>query len=177
MEGPSNGLGYVHNILKTTNCRFQTLDLDMIFYHRYHARRLLDGEEKLYTTSGREIPTDPWGVTTVEDFWYNQDYVDYFRKEIDRTAERLIAANPKILGLSLHGTNRLVANEIIARVRKARPEMLVVVGGYDCNNAKTSPKVIDDYDYMVIFEAENSLPQQPTRKFFHDHDLRRKSVL
>lgn len=154
-----NGLGYVNNILKTTGCRFQTADLDMIFYHRYHARRLLDGEDNLYTPSGRKTPTDPWGVTTVEDFWYDQDYVDFFRKEIDRTAERLIQANPKILGLSLHGTNRLVANEIIARVRKARPEMVVVVGGYDCNNAKTSPRVIEDYDYMVIFEAENSLPQ------------------
>lgn len=154
-----NGLGYVNNILKTTGYRFQTSDLDMIFYHRYHSRRLLDGEEKLFTPSGREMPTDPWGVTTTEDFWYNADYVEYFRKEIDQTAKQLIAANPKILGLSLHGTNRLVANEIIGRVRAARPEMLIVVGGYDCNNAKTSPRVIEDYDYMVIFEAENSLPQ------------------
>ena len=153
-----NGLGYVNNILKATGCRFQTADLDMIFYHRYHSRRLLDGEERLYTPSGRETPMDPWGVTTVEDFWYDQDYVDFFRKEIDRTVERLIAANPKILGLSLHGTNRLVSNEIIARLRKARPEMIIVVGGYDCNNARTSPRVIEDYDYMVIFEAENSLP-------------------
>lgn len=154
-----NGLGYVNNILRTTPCRFQTADLDMIFYHRYHARRLLDGDEKLYTPSGKEMPTDPWGVTTTEDFWYNQDYVDYFRKEIDWTTERLIRANPKILGLSLHGTNRLVANELIGRIRQARPEMIIVVGGYDCNNAKTSPRVIEDYDYMVIFEAENSLPQ------------------
>lgn len=153
-----NGLGYVNNILKTTGCRFQTADLDMIFYHRYHSRRLLDGDMHLYTPSGKEMPTDPWGVTTTEDFWYNPDYIEYFRKELDRTVERLIAANPKILGLSLHGTNRLVATEIIGKLRLARPEMIIVVGGYDCNNAKTSPRVIQDYDYMVIFEAENSLP-------------------
>lgn len=167
-----NGLGYVNNILKTTGCRFQTADLDMIFYHRYHSRRLLDGEAKLYTPGGKEMPTDPWGVTTTEDFWYNADYVEFFRKEIDQTVEQLIKANPKILGISLHGTNRLVSNEIIRRIREARPEMIIVVGGYDCNNAKTSPRVIEDYDYMVIFEAESSLPPLISallegRKHFH----------
>ena len=118
------------------------------------------------------MPTDPWGVTTTEDFWYNQDYVDFFCLEIDRTAEQLIKANPKILGLSLHGTNRLVSTEIIRRMREARPEKIIVVGGYDCNNPKTSPRVIEDYDYMVIFEAESSLPPLISallegRKHFH----------
>lgn len=154
-----NGLGYVHNILKQTGCRFQTVDLDMIFYHRYHSRRLLDGEPALHAPDGSVMPIDPWDITTVEDFWYKPERIEFFRKEIDLTAERLIDANPRILGLSLHGTNRLVATEIIRRIRSARPEMIIVVGGYDCNNARTSPRVIEDYDYMVIFEAENSLPR------------------
>lgn len=153
-----NGLGYVHNILNQIDCRSQTVDLDMIFYHRYHARRLLDAEPELLSPNGKRLPLDPWGVTTVEDFWFDQDLVNFFRAEIDQVATRIAAANPKMLGISLHSTNRLVANEIIARMRQACPEMLVIVGGYDCNNPKTSPNVIEDYDYMVIFEAENSLP-------------------
>jgi radical SAM superfamily enzyme YgiQ (UPF0313 family) len=153
-----NGLGYVHNILKTTGCNFQTVDLDMIFYHRYHSRRLLDGNECLFAPDGRELPMDPWGVNTAEDFWYDQGCVEYFRPEIDRTVAELAKANPKILGLSLHGTNRIVATEVIRRLRELRPEMIIVVGGYDCNNPNTSPQVIADYDYMVIFEAETSLP-------------------
>lgn len=153
-----NGLGYVHNILKTTGCRFQTVDLDMIFYHRYHARRLLDAEARLFTPEGLELPMDPWSITDTEDFWTNQDYVAFFRPEIDRAVEELAKANPRILGMSLCGTNRLIATEIIRRIRHIRPEMIIVVGGYDCNNPKTSPHVIKDYDYMVIFEAEASLP-------------------
>lgn len=153
-----NGLGYVHNILKTTGCNFQTADLDMIFYHRYHSRRLLDGAERLFAPDGRELPMDPWGVNTAEDFWYDEGYVEYFRPEIERTVAELIKANPKILGLSLHGTNRMIATEVIRRMREARPQMIIIVGGYDCNNPNTSPQVIEDYDYMVIFEAETSLP-------------------
>lgn len=153
-----NGLGYVHNILNKTGINFQTVDLDMIFYHRFHSRRLLDSEPPLTSPSGVPVHTDPWGVTSVEDFWYKPDFVEFFRPEIDRCAEELIKANPKILGISLHGTNRVVGFELIRRMRAARPEMVIVVGGYDCNSAKNSPDVVEDYDFMVIFEAENSLP-------------------
>src|SRR5690606_5276691 len=68
-----NGLGYVHNILKQTGCRFQTVDLDMIFYHRYHSRRLLDGDPALHAPDGSDMPVDPWDITTVEDFWYKPE--------------------------------------------------------------------------------------------------------
>ncbi len=37
-----NGLAYVHNALKKTNVKFQTVDLDILVYHRYHTYRLLD---------------------------------------------------------------------------------------------------------------------------------------
>jgi len=99
-----------------------------------------------------------WGVTSVEDFWFDQDKVNYFRQEIEKVVLELSISKPKIFGISLHSTNRLVANEIIAGLRKHCPQTVIVVGGYDCNNPKTSPNVITDYDYMVIFEAENSLP-------------------
>src|SRR6266851_7422957 len=37
-----NGLGYVHNALKAANISFQTFDLDIVAYHRYHINRLFD---------------------------------------------------------------------------------------------------------------------------------------
>jgi len=153
-----NGLGYVHNILTGTGINFQTVDLDMIFYHRFHSRRLLDGCTGFTSPKGRPLPLDPWAIDSVEDFWYDLDMIEHFRPEIEQAMTSLIAANPKILGLSLHGTNRVLANEMIRRLRQARPEMIIIVGGYDCNNPDISPRVIPDYDYMVIFEAENSLP-------------------
>jgi len=56
-----NGLGYVHNILNSIGCNFETVDLDMIFYHRYHSRRLLDAESVLHSPGGQVLPLDPLG--------------------------------------------------------------------------------------------------------------------
>ncbi len=33
-----NGLGYVHNALKHVNVRYQTCDVDILLYHRFHIR-------------------------------------------------------------------------------------------------------------------------------------------
>ena len=42
-----NGLGYVHNALKKAGINFETFDLDIVTYHRYHIRRLFDEGGKI----------------------------------------------------------------------------------------------------------------------------------
>ena len=42
-----NGLGYVHNALKQVDVRYQTCDLDILIYHRFHIRRLFDEGGKI----------------------------------------------------------------------------------------------------------------------------------
>jgi hypothetical protein len=153
-----NGVGYVHKILQKTGCNFQTIDLDLIFYHRYHSHRILDGYPELFTPSGKPMPSDPWAMDKVEEFWQNRECVDYFLPEIERIIAELQVAKPKMIGLSIHQTNRLLSKDIITRLRVALPEALIVVGGYDCINPETAPHAVGDFDHMVVFEAENSLP-------------------
>ena len=67
-----NGLGYVHNALKKAGINFETFDLDIVTYHRYHIRRLFDEAGKIVMASGREMPTDPWQAENY-DLWENPE--------------------------------------------------------------------------------------------------------
>jgi len=152
-----NGLGSVHNILKKTSITFQTVDLDLIFYHRYHSHRILDGMKEIITTGGYVMQTDPWGVSTVEDEWSNPAAMSYFDNDFTEIIDKLVAAKPKILGFSLHATNLDLTKNIVTRIKLLLPEIVIVVGGYDCVNPELGPNLFSDFDYMVIFEAETSL--------------------
>ena len=153
-----NGLGYVHNILSQSGAKLQTLDLDMIFYHRYHASRIIDGVDSIFAPSGYEMKKDPWALDSVESEWSNPEVIEFFRPEIEMIISGLIEAAPKIMAISLHTTNLIIAREVVARVRQALPDIIVLVGGYDCIRPEQGPHIFADFDYMVIFEAEPSLP-------------------
>lgn len=154
-----NGLGSVHNILKKTSINFQTIDLDLIFYHRYHSHRILDGMDEIYTKNGYKMQVDPWSIDTVEDEWQaNPDAMSYWDDDINEVIEKLVEAKPKALGFSLHATNLEMTSNLVARIREELPDIVIVVGGYDCVNPEMGPVLFTDYDYMVIFEAEEQLP-------------------
>jgi radical SAM superfamily enzyme YgiQ (UPF0313 family) len=151
-----NGLGYVHNILKSTGIRFQTVDLNVIFHHRYHSRRILGGLDKVVSPSGYVMEDDPWSVVAADE-WNKPEVIEYFRPEINEVINGLVKARPKIIGISLSGTNRTVTKEVVKGVRALYPEVIILVGGYDCVYHHVAPRVFQDYDYMVIGEAELTL--------------------
>jgi radical SAM superfamily enzyme YgiQ (UPF0313 family) len=72
--------------------------------------------------------------------------------------QKISDAKPKAVGVSLNGFNRKVAERFIAALREAAPGILIVVGGYDCVYPNVGPQLFKDYDYMIIGEAEDSLP-------------------
>ncbi|MBM4045204.1 MAG: radical SAM protein [Planctomycetes bacterium] len=152
-----NGLGYVHNILKTTGLRFQTVDVNILCYHRYHSRRILNGLAKVVAPNGHVMPEDPWDNTNTEE-WFKPEAVEYFRPEMNEVITGLIAARPKILGISLNGSNRVFAREVVKGVRAELPDVPIVVGGYDCVYPHVAPRLFPYADYMVIGEAEMTLP-------------------
>jgi NAD(P)-dependent dehydrogenase (short-subunit alcohol dehydrogenase family)/radical SAM superfamily enzyme YgiQ (UPF0313 family)/Tfp pilus assembly protein PilF len=152
-----NGLAYVHDILKTTGIRFQTMDLDIIFYHRYHAHRVLDGLEQIVAPSGYIMKTDPWDVGCFTEEWEKPEVIEFFRPEINRIIRGLIEARPKIIGISLHGTNILIARDVIKGVRKEYPEVIILVGGYDCTYHYVAPHKFPEFDFMCIHEADLTL--------------------
>ncbi len=151
-----NGLAYVHNILKTTGIRFQTVDLNIIFYHRYHSRRILSGSDTVISPSGYKMSDDPWD-TINSDEWNKPEVIDYFRSDINEVINGLVKARPKIIGVSVSGTNRTVAREVVRGVRALYPEVIILVGGYDCVYHYVAPHLFPEYDYMVISEAELTL--------------------
>lgn len=149
-----NGIGYVHNILKTTGIRFQTLDLNIIMYHRFHSRRIAEG---LSAEQGDIPMDDPWDNVNC-DAWSSDAVLDYFRSDIDEIIDGLSAARPAMVGFSLNGFNRVLAGRIAARLREAVPGIIILVGGYDCVYHHVGPKVFTDFDYMFIGEAEMTMP-------------------
>ena len=148
-----NGLGYVHKALKSSGVRFQTVDCDIIIYHRYHTFRLLDTDGRVCLPCGREMPEDPWAAEDMS-LWDDPEILDFFKDDIDEIVAELVRAGPKILGLSVQQCNLLFCREVARRAREALVDLLVIVGGYSCREADVGRKVFPECDYMAIGEAD-----------------------
>ena len=152
-----NGVGYVHNILNRTHITFQTFDLNIVVYHRFHIHRLFDGPEKITTPEGKELPDDPW-LAENEGIWQYPDTIEYFRPELNEIVNALVKVRPKILALSIHARNIKFSREVVLEVRKLLPDTIILVGGYSCYQSEIGLKAFPECDYMIIREAELTLP-------------------
>lgn len=151
-----NGLAYVDLILRNSGVAHQTIDTNIIMYHRFHQARLLHGAQPVLP-SGRPAPEDPWD-NTLEAEWHAGDFIEFFWPQLQEILDKIVAARPKAVGISLNGFNRRLAERFIAALREAAPDILIVVGGYDCVYANVGPRLFKNYDYMIIGEGENSMP-------------------
>jgi radical SAM superfamily enzyme YgiQ (UPF0313 family) len=148
-----NGLGYVHNALKHVAVKYQTCDLDILLYHRFHMRRLFDEGGKIRLPSGRELPTDPWQAEHY-DLWLNTEVISYFEPEIQEIVDKLVAARPKVLGLSIHSCNEKFSANVVERIKAALPEIIIVGGGFSCYSPDIGLRGFPLADYMCIGEAD-----------------------
>jgi radical SAM superfamily enzyme YgiQ (UPF0313 family) len=148
-----NGLGYVHNALKLADVRYQTCDLDILIYHRFHIRRLCDEGGKITLRGARELPTDPWQAEHY-DLWCEDEVIAYFAPEIQEIVAKLVAARPKVLGLSIHACNEKFSAKVVERVKAALPEVIILVGGYACYSPDIGLRGFPLADYMCIGEAD-----------------------
>jgi radical SAM superfamily enzyme YgiQ (UPF0313 family) len=148
-----NGVGYVHNALKHTDVRYQTRDLDVIIYHRFHVRRLFDENGIVTLPNGKELPPDPWQAKHY-DVWGDPDVLAYFQPEIDEIIAGIIQARPKVLGLSIHACNERFSRTVVEGVKKEAPEIVVLVGGFACYSGEIGLRGFPVADYMCIGEAD-----------------------
>lgn len=148
-----NGLGYVHNALRDYDLRTQTCDLDIILYHRFHEFRLLDAGEQIRLASGRVLPADPWQAEHY-DLWEDESLVDYFQAEMNEIIEKIVAARPKVLGLSIHACNEKFSQRVVRGVKSHCPDMVILVGGFSCYNADIGLRAFPDADIMCVGEAD-----------------------
>jgi len=133
-----SGLGYVVNIIKPTGVRFQVIDFNILFHHL------------------KNLGFEAWDVISANTYWKSA-FIKDFQAEIDAIADGLISARPKIIGLSLSESNRAFAREVVKRVRASYPDVIILVGGYDCVYPYVAPHLFPDYDYICVGEAELTL--------------------
>ncbi|MBY0430650.1 MAG: radical SAM protein [Rhodospirillales bacterium] len=153
---PPLGMAYVHEALKKTSLRFQTIDADIILYHRFNSQRLLDTGLPTQLGNGKPMLDDPWYSS--ESAWEDPRLAPFllqmFREDLDEIIGKVIAARPKILAMSVHMRNEWSTRAVARRVKAALPEIVILAGGHSCNCPGTGPKAFPEYDYMVIGEAD-----------------------
>lgn len=148
-----NGLAYVHNCLKHAKVKFQTFDLDIVTYHRYHMRRLFDESGEIVLPSGYKMPLDPWQAEHY-DLWAKAEVIEYLMPIIEEAAAAVIKAAPKVLALSLQQCNEAYTRALVNRVKAALPEIVILVGGFSCYNPDIGLRAFPECDYMCIGEAD-----------------------
>lgn len=148
-----NGLVYVHNTLKKTNIKFQTLDLDNIIYHRYHMHRLFDTPNCVCLHDGFDAVNDPW-ATEFQSNWSNEEFLKYFNSEIDEIVQKLTKAKPQILAFSIQQNSALFSRKITQKIKMALPNTLILIGGYSCYYPAVGSYEFSEFDYMISGEAE-----------------------
>lgn len=150
-----NGVGYLHNLLKKSRVNFQTIDVNIIIYHRYFSNIILNNLKEIHTPQGNLMVEDPWDVAA-EIEWTKDNVVDFFWPQLKEIINRILDKKPKAVGVSLNGSNRSLASRFLSIVKEKDPEIMIVVGGYDCVYPHIGPFLFQDFDYMVIGEAETS---------------------
>jgi len=132
-----NGLGYVYNSLKPLNLNISVLDLNIFYYYQ---------------------KPQWWTVEGGFDLWSNQDWVlENWGVEIAKLAKAIVTDKPPMVGISVSGTSQCFANELIKQIR-GLSDTIILIGGYSCEYHYTAAFNVPDYDYMIIREAEKTLP-------------------
>jgi len=148
-----NGLGYVHNAIKRTGVAFQTYDIDIVAYHRFHMHRIYDVAGDTVMPSGHKVPKDPW-LAEHYDVWSRIEVNDYIYKFLADIIDAIVEAKPKVIGMSIQECNENVSR-MVARVLMAKiPGLIIVVGGFSCYNANIGLKAFPMAQYMCIGEAD-----------------------
>jgi radical SAM superfamily enzyme YgiQ (UPF0313 family) len=68
--------------------------------------------------------------------------------------EGLLARNPKIIGFGVYIWNVAETTEVIASLKRLRPDILVIVGGPEVSYEFDQQKITELADYVIIGEAD-----------------------
>jgi len=146
------GFAYVHDALKKEKIKLQTVDLDIIMYHRYHSDRLLDGVLSVCTQEGFQLPEDPWlPVHYLE--WEKDVFVDFFQEDIDEIVDKLTMAKPQIIACSIQQVNLTFTKRLMQEL-KQRFNFTLIAGGMSCLHADVAKFIFPEADYVVVGEAD-----------------------
>jgi radical SAM superfamily enzyme YgiQ (UPF0313 family) len=86
------------------------------------------------------------GDACIVEFDINQRPVDI--------AEALLARNPKIIGLGIYIWNVAPATEVVATLKRVRPDVTVILGGPEVSYETETQPVVQLADYVITGEAD-----------------------
>ena len=69
-------------------------------------------------------------------------------------AEVLLAQNPKIIGLGIYIWNVVPSTEVVAAVKRLRPDIIIVLGGPEVSYETESQAIAQLADYVITGEAD-----------------------
>jgi radical SAM superfamily enzyme YgiQ (UPF0313 family) len=68
--------------------------------------------------------------------------------------EALLARNPKIIGLGVYIWNAEPATEVVATLKRVRPDVTIVLGGPEVSYESESQSIVQLADYVITGEAD-----------------------
>jgi radical SAM superfamily enzyme YgiQ (UPF0313 family) len=146
------GFAYVYKSVREAGVNVQAIDVDLIAYHRYHARRCLNYVERVHS-DGMVHPEDPWQAENYI-VWTDKKFVNFFTDILDELTEKIIEAKPKVVGFSLHQTSTVSVTRVVERLRRALPDTYIIVGGMSCYQHFVAKRIFPLADYVVVGEAD-----------------------
>src|ERR1035438_3687216 len=69
-------------------------------------------------------------------------------------AEALLARNPKIIGLGIYIWNVAPATEVVATLKRVRPDVVVILGGPEVSYECEAQPIVQLADYVITGEAD-----------------------
>ncbi len=78
---------------------------------------------------------------------------DINQRPID-IAEQLLARNPRIIGLGIYIWNVAPATEVVAAIKRVRPEVMIVLGGPEVSYEIEGQPIAQLADYVITGEAD-----------------------
>ena len=69
-------------------------------------------------------------------------------------AERLLARNPRILGFGVYIWNVAPTTELVAVLKRLRPDLVIILGGPEVSYDSAEEQVVRLADYVITGEAD-----------------------
>src|SRR5205085_4711488 len=78
---------------------------------------------------------------------------DINQKPLD-IVEKLLAERPKIIGFGIYIWNVSQATEVIAALKRIRPDIIIILGGPEVSYETESQRITELADYVITGEAD-----------------------
>ena len=69
-------------------------------------------------------------------------------------AEILLAQNPRILGLGIYIWNVTETTEVVAAIKRIRPEIIIILGGPEVSYETATQEIVHLADHVITGEAD-----------------------